>query len=210
MPGRQQVGSRSAQCLPLVGEEVQGKTGVELGIVDPPALESAVLIVFDQVVIRIAGKREGAETQRVHRGQSQQPQVGLRRFEVRQVESDQVVTENERRAFGKLVELREGRRRSTAGIPLTGIAAHCAKGANAAVFLASLKVNRETAGLEGLVLRRCRSGYLCFGKWWVTTRIECVWHFALRNSRWRPKQPMKALVTRGNSLSIPWIKSLLG
>ena len=112
VPGRKQVGLRSTQRFPLVAEKLQRKTGVELGIVDPSALEPAVLIVLDQVVIGIAGEREGAETQRVHGRQRQHPQVRPRRPEVREIEGNQVMAENEGRPVGKFVELRQCRGRS--------------------------------------------------------------------------------------------------
>ena len=153
VPSCEQVGLRSAQCFPLVVEKLQRKAGIELGIVDPTALEPAVLIVLDEVMIWIPRECEGAQTQRVYGGQGQQSQVGLRRLEVGQVEGDQVVTENERRAVGKFVELCERRGRSAAGMPLTSVPTHSAEGANAAVLLAYLEVDGETAGPEGLILR---------------------------------------------------------
>lgn len=82
-------------------------------------------------------------------GRNKQPQVRLRRPEVRQIECDQVVAENEGRAVGKFVEPRERGCRSAAGMLVASVSAHGAEDADAAVRLADLKVERQAAGFEG-------------------------------------------------------------
>ena len=103
--------------------------------------------MFDEVVIGIAGKGERAEHQGVHRRELQQPQVGFGRREVGQVEGDQVVAQHEGRPIGELVQLGQGRGQIAAGMHQApaGIRAHRAKGVDAAVLLADLKVEREAA-----------------------------------------------------------------
>ena len=155
MPGRQQIGLGFSQRLPLLAEDLQREAGVQLRVVDPPAHEPAVLIVLDQAVVGIAREGERAETQRVHRRQGEQPQVGLRRLEVGQVEGNQVVAEKEGDAFGERVEPRQFRCRSAAVVAVARIAAHRPEGVNATVLLANLQVERETARLEGLVPLWC-------------------------------------------------------
>ena len=104
--------------------------------------------MLDEVVIGIAGKGEGAEHQGVHRRELQQPQIGLRRRKVGQVERDQVVAQNEGRPVGEFVELRQGRRQIAAGMhhALAGIRAHRAECVDASILLADFKVEREAAG----------------------------------------------------------------
>ena len=151
VPGRQQGWLGFAQRLPLLAEDRQREAGVQFRVIDPPAHEAAVLIVLDQAVIGIAREGERAEPQRVHRRQGEQPQVGLRRLEVGQVEGNQVVAEEEGDAVGERVEPRQFRCRTVAVAALARIAAHRPEGVNAAILLADLQVEREAAGLEGLV-----------------------------------------------------------
>ena len=73
--------------------------------------------------------------------------------------------------------------RPAAGMPLASVPAHGAEGVDAAVVLAHLKVERQTAGLEGFVLFRCRSAILHFSGGWDAAEIECVWHIDSWNSR---------------------------
>ena len=101
MPRCQQAGIGLPQRFQFVAEDLQRKTGVELRVVHPPALEPTVLVVFDEVVIGIAGKGERAEHQGVQGRELQQPQTGIGRREVGQVEGDQVVAQHEGRPIGE-------------------------------------------------------------------------------------------------------------
>ena len=141
VPGRQQGWLGFPQRLPLLAEDRQREAGVELGVVDPSAHEPAVLIVLDQAVIGIAREGERAEPQRVHRRQSKQPQVWLRRLEVGQVEGNQVVAEKEGDAVGERVEPRQFRCRSAAIVAVARIATHRPEGVDAPILLADLQVD---------------------------------------------------------------------
>lgn len=50
------------QRTALVVEDVQGETGIELGIVRAPSREPPLLVVLDQVVIGVAGERQRVQT----------------------------------------------------------------------------------------------------------------------------------------------------
>ena len=89
----------------LIAEDVEREPGVELRVVHPPPLELTVLVVLDEVVVGIAGEGERVQPQRVDRGKAKQPEVGLGGGELRQVEEDQVVAQNEPGAVGKVVEV---------------------------------------------------------------------------------------------------------
>ena len=86
----------TCQGTPLVMEEIQREPGIELRIVQTPALELPILVVLHQVVIRIAGKGERIEPQRIHRRHAQEPKVGFRRLDLWEIEGDQVVSRAER------------------------------------------------------------------------------------------------------------------
>ena len=57
VPGGQEFRVRLRQGSALVAEDLQGEAGVELRVVDAPALEQAVLIVLDEVVVRGCAER---------------------------------------------------------------------------------------------------------------------------------------------------------
>ena len=71
VPGCQQVWGRFEQFFLLVRECLQGEPRVQFRIVQAPALELSVLIVLDQMVIRVAREGERVEPQRVYGRQSQ-------------------------------------------------------------------------------------------------------------------------------------------
>ncbi|MCY4118462.1 MAG: hypothetical protein OXF55_16340 [Caldilineaceae bacterium] len=52
----------------------------------------AVLVMFDEVVIGVAGEGQRIEPECVRRWQPQKTQTGIRSPEMRQIEIDQVVT----------------------------------------------------------------------------------------------------------------------
>ena len=71
--------------------------------------------------------------------------IRLRRRQVGQVESDQVVAQHEGRAVGEIVEPRQRGRQTTAGMDqsVSGIRAHRAQGMNAAAVFTDFKVERD-------------------------------------------------------------------
>ena len=154
VPRRQEIGLGFLECAALVPEDLQRQSRVQLRIVQLPAPQRAVLVVLYEVVIGVAGKGERAEAEGVHRRQFEQPQIGLLRPQVGQVESDQVVAEDEGGAVGEIIEPLQRRAQAAAGMDLTpaGIRAHRAESMDDAVVLADLQVESQTSGRKGSVL----------------------------------------------------------
>ena len=106
VPGNHQVRGRLEQLLLLVCEHPQGENRVEFRVVPAIAFELPVLVVLDEMVIRVARERQRVEPQRVHRRHLQQPQPGARGLQMGEVELDEIVAEHEARAVGKIVKAR--------------------------------------------------------------------------------------------------------
>ena len=134
------------QSPALVVEDFQGQAGVELRVVDTAAFELAVLVVFDEVVVGVAGEGQGAELQGVNGRQPEQPQVGLGGLEVRQVEVDEVVAQQEVGAVSQPVESDQCRLETQAVAgkdqPLFGVGPYSRQGVDAGVLLANFEVER--------------------------------------------------------------------
>ena len=105
VPGDHQVWGSLEELFLLVPEHPQGKLGVELRVVAAISLELPVLVVLDEVVVRVAGKCQRVEPQGVHRRHLQQPQPGARGPQMGEVELDEVVAEQEARPVGEIVEV---------------------------------------------------------------------------------------------------------
>ena len=67
MPGNKQFGGCLPELVVLVTEDFQNKPGVQFGVIYSTSFELAVLIVFDEVVIGIAGKGERVKPQSIYR-----------------------------------------------------------------------------------------------------------------------------------------------
>ena len=108
-------------------EEVQREPGIELWIVQSPALELSILVMLDEVVIGIAGEGQRIEPQRIYRRQPQKPKIGFCLGEVREVEDDQVVAQQEVGPIGEVVQLGQCRRQVAAPEDqrLIDIGTHC-------------------------------------------------------------------------------------
>ena len=108
VPGEQQVGTGLAECGAFVFEERQREPGVVLRIVSSFADQVAILIVLDQAVVRVLREGEWTQHERVQGRTAEQPEIRCRRAQVRQVEVDQVVAEDDVRRFGEVVEFVQG------------------------------------------------------------------------------------------------------
>ena len=64
--------------------------------------------MLDQVVVRILRERQWTQHEGVQGRAAQQPKIRCRRAQVRQVEADQVVAEDDVRRFGEVVEFVQG------------------------------------------------------------------------------------------------------
>ena len=104
------------QGLDLVPQNVEDKQGILLGIVQMTALQPPVLIVLDQVMVGILRERKRVEPQRVDDGLTEKLQISGCSCQVRQVERDDVVPNQELRVPGKLVQLPERVRQTATAI----------------------------------------------------------------------------------------------
>ncbi|MCY3955716.1 MAG: hypothetical protein OXF47_06945 [Nitrospira sp.] len=123
-------------------EDFQRETGIELRVVQSPSLQLSVLIMFDKVVIRMAGKGKGVQFQRIHRRQRQQPEVRFRRSQMEQIKGDQVMPEQKVRVSSEVVELRQCRRQVSAAEDqgVIAIRTHRGEGMNAVAPNTDFKV----------------------------------------------------------------------
>ena len=100
--------------------------------------------MLDEVVIRVAGEGQGIEPERIHRRQMQEPQPGIRGLQMGQVESDQIVAQEEVRAIGKAVQACQCSVQASAcsadSQGLTGIGAYSSDSVDTVVPTADLKV----------------------------------------------------------------------
>ena len=111
--------------------------------------------MFDKVVVGVARKGQGAQLQGIDRRQLQQAQVRLGGSQVRQVEGNEVVAEQEVSAVSQPVESGQcrGQGQAAAGKdqPLVGVAAYRGEGMDAGVSLADFQVEGE-AGIQRVVV----------------------------------------------------------
>ena len=142
------------QSPALVAEDLQGEAGVELRIVDAPALELAVLVVVDKMVVGVARKGKGLRCS-VDRRQLQQAQV---EFEVGQIEGNEVVAEQESVLSASLSILISTASRLEAATgehqSLIVIGANPRKGVDASVPFANFEVEGR-AGAQRMVVHGC-------------------------------------------------------
>ena len=111
MEGCQQIGvvsSEFPQLGQLVSEDGEHEPSVDFGVAGAPGLETPVLIVLDQAVIRVAGKGERVEPEGVDRGLCEKLQTGTCISQIGQIVLDHVVSDHELRAGGVLVERAQG------------------------------------------------------------------------------------------------------
>ena len=91
----------------LVIEHLQRQTGVQIRIVTLGAFERRVLVVLDEMVVRVGRERQRIQPQRVHHRHPQQPQPGSGSLQMGKVELDDVVSDHKVGAIGEAVERRE-------------------------------------------------------------------------------------------------------
>ena len=160
MPGQHQI----RVCLltlpqgrALIAKQIQRQPRVLFGVVHAVPLQRTVLVVLDQVVIGIARECQRVQAQRVYGRQVQQAQVRLCGGEMRKVVGDQVVTQDEGRAFGQGIELCQCGSQIAAVVSQrsAGVRADRGELMDAPVLDADFQIDTEAAGLE--VLRCCRS-----------------------------------------------------
>ena len=132
------------QRVTLVTEEFQREPRVQLRVVQSTLFELRVLIVLDEVVIWIPGKGEGIQLQRIHCGQPEKPKARFRGGQMRQVEGNQVMAEQEVDTIDEVVEFPQCRCSVSAAndqrlIPVGANGGECA---DTAVLPVDLEVDR--------------------------------------------------------------------
>ena len=55
------------QSLNLILQNLEYEFGIELWIVDVTGLEAPILIVLDEMMVRVSGKRERVQPERIYR-----------------------------------------------------------------------------------------------------------------------------------------------
>ena len=90
---RAPVCSACANASQLVAKTAERQSRIELRVVELPRLQLPVLVMLDQMVVRVARKGQRVEPQRIDHRQRQEPQPRLGRGQVRGVEGDEVVPE---------------------------------------------------------------------------------------------------------------------
>ena len=150
VPGGEQVGCGVGKGILLVGEEVEGELAVQVGVVSAAPAELALLVVLHQVVVGVAREGQRVESQRVHCREVQQLQVRFDGRQVEQVESENVVTQQEVRALSQVVQPGQGGGAGLRSVGesqgLAGVRAYCREGVDALVFDPYFEVQGETAG----------------------------------------------------------------
>ena len=77
-------------------------------VVAPFADQIAIVVMLDQAVVRVLREGEWTQHERVQGRAAEQPKIRCRRAQVRQVEVDQVVAEDDVRRCGEIVEFVQG------------------------------------------------------------------------------------------------------
>ena len=83
-------------------------------VVPAPALELPVLVVLDEVMVRMSWKGERIEPQSVHHRHLQEPEVGIRRREMRKIEGERIVVQRKGRTLGERIQILQHRRQVAA------------------------------------------------------------------------------------------------
>lgn len=125
-------------------------------VVQAAALESAFLVVLDQVVVGIRGVSQRTQTEGVDDGQPEEAEVGMRGAKVGKVERDDVVTEQGVHAGSEFIKSGErlGQRLRCPWecYRRIGVSAHSAQRVDASIPRTYLEVHGEAADEEGGVV----------------------------------------------------------
>src|SRR5262249_41874206 len=103
MPGGQKVRFCLRERSLLVGQHLQREPRIQFRIIPSSPLKLTVLVVLDEMVVRIPRERQRIEVQRVDTRKLKQTELGFRRLEVRYIEANQIVAEQEFCALAKLI-----------------------------------------------------------------------------------------------------------
>lgn len=164
MPGQQQFGRFALALLQGLNTgpgRAPASVARKQGGVEPPALELAILVMLDQMVVRVARKGQRIQPQRIDHRQCQQPQSGCGRGEMRAIEVDEIVAEHEAATRGQCIEAAQRRRQIAAleAESLPGVATAASWRILAVLTPTSRSIDRQLglpnaviAGLSALLL----------------------------------------------------------
>ena len=147
VPCGQKVRRCLVQRFSLVGQELQRQPGVQHRVIQSLPLQLPVLVVLHQPMVRIAGKGQRIEPERVNRRQAQQAQPRPSRLQVGQIEGDQVVAYDVGCALGKVVQSRQRRCHAATAVdqrPCSSM--HRGEGVDATALAAHLQIQGQATG----------------------------------------------------------------
>ena len=104
MPDQQQVAVLLLQRVDDVGKQLQRELGIQQRIVDLHTRQRGLVVLLDQVVVRVLRERQRAQVERVDRGQMEQREAGCLLGEENEVVLDDVVSDEVRRSVGERVK----------------------------------------------------------------------------------------------------------
>ena len=134
----------------LILKELQGELAVHVRVVDLGSVELAVLVMFYQVVVRVAGEGQRAESENVHCRELQQFQVWFGRGQVDYIEANYVMAQQEVCALGLVVQPGQGsvERLSSVGEyqGLAAVRVYCRECVDALIFYPYFEIQGETTG----------------------------------------------------------------
>ncbi len=158
MPGEQQVGVGLLHRLErnfLIEEHAQDEFGIEQGIVAAITEQLPILVMLYQVVVRVARECERVKAQRIDRWLIEKPQVGFSCAQLRQIERDQVVTDDERRGVAEGIKRtqRPGQRPRREDHGFATVPAHTGQLMDAPAVPADFQIDRQALGSAAASVR---------------------------------------------------------
>ena len=156
-PRRQMVigQSRIRHLLPqprkgrnLIGQHLQRKPRVLNRVIHMPDLQPPVLIVLDQMVVRIARKGQGVQPQRIHRRRPQSREPRPIGHQMRQVMAQDVVADQMHGPGAKRLQPIQRRVQRCPFVNQRRLAPHRRKGEQPRRFRINLQIDRDAACQE--------------------------------------------------------------
>ena len=93
------------QFQALLSEHLQGKSCIQIRIIQAATYQLSILVMFHQAVVGVAGESQGTQAQRIDRRQLQQLKTRLRGAQVGNVKFNQVMAQQVIRSDCQLIQL---------------------------------------------------------------------------------------------------------